>query len=61
MNYYEHDKKQILRNSIIKLVAVYEVICHCYRGSNDEIIRIISARKATKNETRIYISGGAEE
>ena len=29
------------------------VICHCYR-SNDEEIRIISARKATKQETTIY-------
>ena len=30
------------------------VVCHCYR-QNDEIIRIISARKATKNETREYL------
>lgn len=29
------------------------VVCHCYR-ENDEIIRIISARKATKNETKTY-------
>lgn len=29
------------------------VVCHCYR-SNDEIIRIISARKATKNEIKLY-------
>jgi len=36
-------------------------VCHCYRGENEEIIRIISARKATKKEIRIYISGGAEE
>jgi len=36
-------------------------VCHCYRGKNEEIIRIISARKATKKEIKIYISGGAEE
>ena len=36
-------------------------VCHCYRGANDEIIRIISARKATKKEIKIYFSGGAEE
>jgi len=36
-------------------------VCHCYRGFNDEIIRIISARKATKSEAKIYITGGAEE
>ena len=34
-------------------------VCHCYRGENEEIIRIISARKATKKEIDIYVSGGA--
>lgn len=29
------------------------VVCHCYR-KEDEIIRIISARKATKNESKYY-------
>lgn len=29
------------------------VVCHCYRQS-DTIIRIISARKATKTETKQY-------
>jgi len=29
------------------------LVCHCYRES-DSIIRIISARKATKNESRVY-------
>jgi len=29
------------------------VVCHCYR-EDDEIIRIITARKATKKETRSY-------
>ncbi len=29
------------------------VVCHCYRQP-DETIRIISARKATKNETQYY-------
>ena len=29
------------------------LVCHCYRGE-DEIIRIISARKATPRERRIY-------
>ncbi|MCL2163980.1 MAG: BrnT family toxin [Oscillospiraceae bacterium] len=32
-------------------------VCHCYRGKQDDIIRIISARKATKNEARIYYGG----
>jgi len=29
------------------------VVCHCYRKS-DEVIRIISARKATKAEQKCY-------
>lgn len=29
------------------------IVSHCYRD-NDNIIRIISARRATKNETRTY-------
>ena len=29
------------------------VICHCYRAS-ETVIRIISARKATKNEAKQY-------
>ena len=31
------------------------VVCHCYRES-DSIIRIISARKATRKEADIYAS-----
>lgn len=30
------------------------VVCHCYR-QNETIIRIISARKATKNERKEYL------
>ena len=29
------------------------VVCHCYR-ENDEVIRIITARRATKNEETSY-------
>ncbi len=29
------------------------VVCHCYRAA-DTVIRIISARKATKTETKYY-------
>lgn len=32
------------------------VVCHCYRAS-DTVIRIISARKATKNESKYYTTG----
>ena len=30
------------------------IVCHCYRAS-DTVIRIISARKATKNEGKYYV------
>jgi uncharacterized DUF497 family protein len=33
------------------------MVCHCYR-KHDEVIRIISARKATKSEEKYY--GGAK-
>lgn len=29
------------------------VVCHCYRD-NDSVIRLISARKATKTESKQY-------
>ncbi|MCL2160209.1 MAG: BrnT family toxin [Oscillospiraceae bacterium] len=29
-------------------------VCHCYRGKDKEITRIISARKATRFEIEIY-------
>ena len=32
------------------------VVCHCYR-ENDDQIRIISARKATRNESTAYEQG----
>ena len=31
------------------------VVCHCYRG-DDGLIRIVSARKATKKEQQQYLS-----
>ena len=30
------------------------MVCHCYRGENKDVIRIISAREATKNEKDLY-------
>ncbi len=36
------------------------IVSHCYRGE-DEIIRIISARKATKSETGYYIQNRRED
>ena len=32
------------------------IVCHCYRD-DEKIIRIISARKATKNEEKRYAEG----
>ena len=34
-------------------------VCHCYRGEDEEIIWIISARKATKSERELYYQGGS--
>ena len=32
-------------------------VCHCYRGENEDVVRIISARDATKAEIKIYYGG----
>ena len=32
------------------------IVCHCYR-EDDTVIRIISARKATKREEKAYVKG----
>ncbi|WP_165062643.1 MULTISPECIES: BrnT family toxin [unclassified Adlercreutzia] len=37
----------------VSAVAHVLTVCHCYRQTN-EVIRIISARKATKNEENSY-------
>ena len=36
------------------------IVCHCYRQS-ENVIRIISARKATKPESRQYIERSYED
>jgi len=43
---------------IIGLDALFRelTVCHCYKGL--DAVRIISARKATKNESIIYYGGG---
>lgn len=32
------------------------IVCHCYRES-EEVIRVISARRATKKEQTFYMEG----
>ena len=32
-------------------------VCHCYRGEDDDIVRIISAWKASEKEIKIYERG----
>ena len=41
-------------------VARLLVVCHCFRNK-DSVIRIISARKATKRESMQYHGGGYEK
>lgn len=44
----------------VSAVARLLVVCHCFRR-NDSIIRIISARKATKRESMQYNGGDYEK
>ncbi|TLU85667.1 MAG: BrnT family toxin [Chlorobium sp.] len=46
----DEDRFLLLGRSIHSRVLM---VCHCYREF-DEVIRIISARKATKSETKFY-------
>lgn len=50
----DHSEEENRFNLIgISSSAKILIVCHCYRN-NDEVIRIISARKATKTETKQY-------
>jgi uncharacterized protein len=44
----------------ISAIARILVVCHCFR-QNDSVIRIISARKATKKESKQYHGGDYEK
>lgn len=46
----EEDRFLIIGTTMSSKICI---VSHCYRG-NDEIIRIISARKATKTEQSVY-------
>lgn len=48
--YFEWDDNYLLG---IRAFAKLLIVCHCYR-CEDEVIRIISARKATKTEAKQY-------
>ena len=47
---YEEERFLIIGTTASSKICI---VSHCYRG-NDEIIRIISARKATKTEQNVY-------
>jgi len=49
---HSHEEDRFIIMGISQRLRVL-VVCHCYR-ENDEAIRIISARKATKNEASSY-------
>jgi uncharacterized protein len=51
----DHSSSEEERFIIMGISSKFRVlmVCHCYRDS-DEVIRIISARKANKNEQKYY-------
>ena len=59
IEYFDPDHSQD-ENRFLMLGLSYRfrilVVCHCLR-KNDLEIRIISARKATKKEQRVYLGG----
>ena len=60
---YDYDKSHSKDEDRFIIIGMAEklrdklTVCHCYRGENDEIIRIISARIATKGEIEFYQEG----
>jgi len=52
---HSHEEERFLMLGLSSKLRVL-LICHCHKEGR-EIIRIISARKATKNEQNEYIGG----
>jgi uncharacterized protein len=50
--YHSEDEERFIIMGMSQSLKIL-VVCHCYR-SNEEIIRIISARKAEKGEIKQY-------
>ena len=55
LNSIDEDRFNVI--GIVDSIDQEITVCHCYRGHNDEIIRIISARKATRDEIKLYKEG----
>ena len=56
---YNDEEHSIKKEERFILIGMDEnehilTVCHCYRGVNESITRIISARKATKLEEKLY-------
>jgi uncharacterized protein len=49
---HSNDEDRFIFLGLSKMLRLL-VVCHCYR-ENDETIRIITARKATKKEIKYY-------
>lgn len=50
--FHSDDEERFIILGLLKRGTIC-VVCHCYR-ENESVIRIISARKATKNEEKEY-------
>jgi uncharacterized protein len=49
---HSHEEDRFILLGLSSSIRIL-VVCHCYR-KNDEVIRIISARKATRSEQKQY-------
>lgn len=50
---HSHDEERFILIGISESERLLTV-CHCYRGEDESTIRIISARKATRHEEKLY-------
>jgi uncharacterized DUF497 family protein len=51
---HSHDEDRFVLLGLSHKIRLL-LVCHCYR-ENDQLIRIFSARKADREETRVYLT-----
>jgi len=54
---HTYDEERFIVIGIAETIKQELHVCYCMRGINEEITRLISARKATKQEIKLYMEG----
>ena len=54
---HSDDEERFIVIGMAEIINQELYVCYCMRGENEEITRIISARRATKQEIKLYMEG----